>query len=158
MSEQSQLDRLYRRVMMMVAPVKITATDDDGPIHKAQVEINGTPEVIDDMAVMQFYGITAHCPVNSDATALFVSGQRSNAVIVGTNNQKFRLRGLKSGEVALYTDKGDSIKISDGRIIEVTAHEQVKITCKTALVVAEDKMRVESPRLECTGEIVAHAP
>ena len=158
LSEQGQLDRLHRRTAMMIAPVKITATDDSGPIHRAQVEVNGTPETLDDVAVMQFYGFAAHCPVNSDATAFFVAGQRSNAVVVGTNNQKSRLRGLKSGEVALYTEKGDYVKILDGRIVEVSAGETVKISCKTALVVAEDKMRVEAPRLECTGEIVGNVP
>jgi phage gp45-like len=158
MSEQSQLDRLYRRTTMMVAPVKIVATNDEGPVHRAQIEINGTPEVLDDVAVVEIYGVASHAPVNSDATAFFVQGNRSNAVVIGTNNQKFRLRGLKSGEVALYTDEGDEIRMARGKIVEIKAGEQVKITCKSALVIAEDKMRVESPRLECTGDIEANVP
>ena len=104
---------------MMIAPVKITATDDSGPIHRAQIEVNGTPETLDDVAVMQFYGFAAHCPVNSDATAFFVSGQRSNAVVVGTNNQKSRLRGLEPGEVALYDDGKNRITLKRGNTIEI---------------------------------------
>jgi phage baseplate assembly protein V len=141
---QTQLDRLYRRTTMMVAPVKIVATEDEGPVHRAQVEVNGTPETIDDVAVVQFYGLASHCPVNTDAAALFVSGQRSNAVIIGTNNQKFRLRGLKPGEVALYDDGKNRIALKRDDIIE--------ITCET-LIIKADKIEIEAPEITIKGNI-----
>jgi phage gp45-like len=136
----SVADRLYRRVMMMLAPVKITATDDTGPVHRVQVRAMA-PEQIDNVAVLQLYGLSSHAMVGSDAMALFVSGDRSNAVIVATGNQAARMRNLKSGEVALYTDEGDFVKLSRGRIIEVN--------CGT-------KVRLVTPRLEVTGDIIDH--
>jgi phage gp45-like len=81
----SVADRLYRRVMNMVATVKITATDDTGPVHRAQVR-GFPPETIDNMPVLQIYGLASHAMPGSDATALFTSGDRSNGTIIATGN------------------------------------------------------------------------
>jgi phage gp45-like len=147
-STQNQIERLHRRVLMQTAPVMITATNDEGPIHRVQVRVNGTPEVIDNAGVMQIYGLASHAMPGTDATAMFVGGQRSNVVIVATGNQKYRMRELATGEVALYTDEGDYVKLARGKIVE--------IKCQNARIIASEKVRVESPRLECTGEIIDH--
>ena len=140
----SVADRLYRRVQMMLAPVKITATDDTGPVHRAQVRAMA-PEQIDNVSVLQLYGLASHAMIGSDAMALFVSGDRSNAVIVATNNQGARMRNLKSGEVALYTDEGDSVLLSRGRIIAVKCGTKVHIDCPLVELTGD---------LHVTGEIV----
>lgn len=140
----SVADRLYRRVMMMLAPVKITATDDTGPVHRVQVRAMA-PEQIDNVAVLQLYGLASHAMTGSDAMALFVSGDRSNAVIVATNNQGARMRNLKSGEVALYTDEGDSVLLSRGKIIAVKCGTKVSIDCPLVEMTGD---------LHVTGEIV----
>lgn len=155
-SMEAQLRRVSRQVQMMTAPVMITATDDSGPIHKVQVHVNGTPEVIDDIGVSQLYGFASHAMTGTDATALFAGGDRSRPIIISTGNQRFRLRGLASGEVALYTDEGDSVKLARGKIVEVVAQEQCIIKTKTALVQASEKVRMETPRLEVTGDIIDH--
>ena len=128
----------------MLAPVKITATDDTGPVHRAQVRAMA-PEQIDNVAVLQLYGLASHAMVGSDAMALFVSGDRSNAVIVATNNQAARMRNLKSGEVALYTDEGDSVLLSRGRIISITCGTKVHIDCPLVEMTGD---------LHVTGEVV----
>lgn len=135
----SVADRLYRRVMMAVMPMKITATDDSGPVHRAQVR-GFPPETIDAMPVLQIYGLASHAMPGSDAMAIFASGDRSNGVIIATGNQQYRLRGLKSGEVALYDNSGNVVKLAAGGNIE--------ITCPT-------KVRIVTPRLEVTGDIIA---
>jgi phage gp45-like len=124
----SVADRLYRRVMNMVATVKITATDDTGPVHRAQVR-GFPPETIDNMPVLQIYGLASHAMPGSDATALFTSGDRSNGTIIATGNQQYRLRNLKAGEVALYTDEGDKIVFSRGKIVAITCGTKVTIDC-----------------------------
>lgn len=124
---------------MAVMPMKIVATDDSGPIHRAQVR-GFAPETIDAMPVLQIYGLASHAMPGSDAMAIFASGDRSNGVIIATGNQQYRLRALKSGEVALYDNAGNVVKLAAGGNIE--------ITCPT-------KVRVVTPRLEVTGDIVA---
>jgi phage gp45-like len=58
-SHQSQLDRIYRRLLMLSAPVLIATIDDSQPIQIAQIRINDTPEVIDNVPLMQLYGLSS---------------------------------------------------------------------------------------------------
>jgi phage baseplate assembly protein V len=129
------LDRLYRRILMLVAPVKITATDDTGPVHRAQIR-GFPPETIDAMPVLQIYGLASHAMPGSDAIAIFAGGDRSNGMIIATGNQQARLRNLKPGEVALYTDEGDKLVFSRGKIVELVCGTEVRITAPTLTIKA----------------------
>jgi phage baseplate assembly protein V len=130
-------NRLYRRVMMAVAPaLKITATDDSGPIHRAQVR--GFPnETIDNMPVLQIYGLASHAMPGSDATAIFASGDRSNGVIVATGNQQHRLRNLNPGEVALYDNNGTVVKLAGGGNVQITCTGSVTVTAPSITIAAD---------------------
>lgn len=61
---------------------------------------------------------------------LNVAGQRASCVALNLGNRRYRLRGLKTGEVALYTDEGDKIVFERGRKIHVTT-ETFLVDCKT---------------------------
>ena len=146
---QAQLDRLYRRILTSIAPVQITATDDSGPIHKAQVQVNGTPEAIDNVGVMQIYGLASHAMPGSDATAMFIHGRRDNPIIIATGNQQYRLRGLASGEVALYDKNGSIIKLAaNGDISIIAASGNVSISAKSGNATVKI-----TGDLQATGEI-----
>jgi len=160
-SFQSQLDRHKTRMLMGTAPALITAIDDSGPISKVQVRINDTPEIVDGVPVMQFYGISTIAPVESDATGLFITGQRANPIIIGTNNQKARLRDQKPGEVAIFTDEGDKITFNRGNKINVVSKDTVNVTpqnnfsvdTKDATIKASDKIKLDTPLVEITGNL-----
>jgi phage baseplate assembly protein V len=139
----SALDRLYRRVRMLVAPVKITATDDSGPVHRAQVR-GFPPETIDHMPVLQIYGLASHALPGSDAMAIFASGDRSNGVIIATGNQKYRLRNLKAGEVALYDNAGS--------VVQLAAGGNIAITCTGTVTVTADSVTVAAPTIFLRGK------
>ena len=152
--------RLYRRAMMAVMPMKITATDDSGPIHRAQVR--GFPnETIDAMPVLQIYGLASHAEPGSDAMAMFASGDRSNGVIVATGNQKHRLRGLKPGEVALYDNTGSQsvLKLANGGNVEMTANGTHTTTVPTVNVNAKSGVKITTPLVDVQGrQTMAHPP
>ena len=137
----SVTDRLYRRVQMAFATLKVTSTDDSGPVHRVGALIPTTGERLDNVPVLQIHGLASHAAVNADAMAVFIGGDRSNPVIVATGDQAMRLRGLKSGEVALYDGRGNVVKLADDGTIQITCPNKVRIVC---------------PRLEVTGDVVAN--
>lgn len=138
---QSQIDRLWRKHMMAVAPVRISASDDTGPIHKSQVQVNGTPEQIDNVATMHFYGFHSVPPEQSDATAIFISGQRSNAIVVGTNHQQSRPRKYDPGEVSLFNQFGATIKLDKNNNISYTA-KTMQMTSDQALTLTSSNQNI----------------
>jgi phage baseplate assembly protein V len=133
---QQQIDRLYRRAMMMIAPVQITTTDDTGLIHKAQIGVKSTPEMMDGVPVALHYGFHANMPPKTDAVAIFGNGLRANPVIVGTNHQPSRPTKYAAGEVALYS--------MFGAVIKLDKNNQLNATSQTAAMTASDDFTVAS--------------
>ncbi|WP_448144616.1 phage baseplate assembly protein V [Pseudomonas silesiensis] len=102
-------------------------------------------EVKDNVEHLEPYGFTA-CPLEgAEALAGFIGGDRSHAVVIVVADRRFRLQGLKSGEVALYTDEGDRLHFKRGRVIEI---ETVTLNIK-----ATDSVNFDTPLITSTGRI-----
>jgi phage baseplate assembly protein V len=153
----TEIDRLHRRNLMNNGRCVITATNDAGGVHKVQVR--PTPrELIDDVPVVQLYGLSSHAPVGSEAHMLCTRGDRSSTVVVATNNPDARPRGLNSGEVALYTAEGDTIVLKSGHVIAITTSGTVTVTAPTVNIAGPGGGKVAvnvSGDIHCTGTITA---
>jgi phage gp45-like len=125
---------------MASAAVTITSTDDTGPVHKVQGKVRGTPETIDNLQVVQLYGIASHAPIGSDAFVSFGNGDRSNGVVHATANQKARPRNQKPGEVTIFSDEGDAISLQRNNVVAVKT--------KTAKIAAETATTITSPDIK----------
>ncbi|PLP87607.1 phage baseplate assembly protein V [Pseudomonas sp. FFUP_PS_473] len=102
-------------------------------------------EVKDGMEHFEPYGFTSNAHPGAEGIALFVGGDRSHGVVVCVADRQFRLRGLKSGEVALYTDEGDRLHFKRDRVIEVET-----LTLK---VKADTAVEFDTPVIRTTGRI-----
>lgn len=102
-------------------------------------------EVKDNVEHLEPYGFTASPLEGAEALAGFIGGDRSHAVVIVVADRRFRLQGLKSGEVALYTDEGDRLHFKRGRIIDI---ETVTLNIK-----ATDSVNFDTPLLTSTGRI-----
>jgi phage baseplate assembly protein V len=146
-------ERLYSRVQNMVATMKITATNDSGPVHRAQVK-GFPPEQIDDMPVLQLHGFASHAPVGTDAMAIFTSGDRSNGVVIATGSQKHRPRETPSGGTVIYDTSGTTILLDAAGKITITCSDAISVKADSVTIKA-NKVRMETPRLEVTGDVIA---
>lgn len=153
----TETGRLYRRNLMNNGRCVITATNDAGGVHR--VQIKPTPvEVIDDVPVVQLYGLSSHAPVGSEAHLVCTRGDRSSTVVVATNNPKARPRNLQSGEVALYTVEGDSIVLKNGHVVAITTTGTVTVNAATVNVGGTGGGKVVvnvDGDIHCTGTITA---
>jgi phage baseplate assembly protein V len=71
------------------------------------------------------YGYTSHPLPGAEALVVFVGGDRSHGVAIVVGDRKFRLQGLKPGEVALYSDEGDTLIFKRGREVELATRSFV---------------------------------
>lgn len=136
---ESAIDRLFQRVQGMFALGRITASRDDRPTQAVQVAL-GEGDVRDAVPALGQYGFTSRPLAGAEALVLFLGGARTNPIIIATGDRLYRLRELAPGEVALYSDEGDSIALRRDGTIEV---------------VAATKVRMETPLLEVTGDVTA---
>lgn len=90
-----QIERLARRVWMLLGRGRITApANDAGPVQIVQVQL-GANETRDHLRRAADYGFTSHPPVGTDAIVLFPMGDRNNGVVVATNHQGSRMKGWR---------------------------------------------------------------
>lgn len=91
------------------------------------------------------YGFTSNANPGSEAVVLFPDGDRSHAIAITVSDRRYRIKGLKTGEVAFYDDLGQSVTLTRTGIVVDGAGKV--ITFKNAL-----KARFEMD-IESTGQI-----
>ena len=150
--------RNFRRILMSNARCVITATNDAGGVHKVQVR--PTPrELIDDVPVVQLYGLSSHAPVGSEAHMICTRGDRSSTVVVATNNPDARPRNLQSGEVTLFDNSGSLVKLANGGNVEVSAKGTHTTTVPTVNVNASQGAQITTPLVHGAGrQTMAYEP
>ena len=92
--------------------------------------------------MFQHYGFSSSPPAGAEAI-LIRSG--NHIVSVAEDDRRCRI-DVAGGEVAIYSDEGDFVHLKRGRVVEIVT--------ETLVVKASTKVRIESPMLETTGEIV----
>ncbi|MDH1499349.1 phage baseplate assembly protein V [Comamonas terrigena] len=100
-------------------------------------------EVKDDVEHMEPYGYTSNPHPGAEGIAVFPGGDRSHGVVVVVADRRFRLKGLKPGEVALYTDEGDKIHFERGR--------KLTVVTATLNIQASELVDIQSPELKHNG-------
>ncbi|WP_260430436.1 phage baseplate assembly protein V [Burkholderia stagnalis] len=141
-----QLNRLARRILLMMARGTITLVDDSQNVQTLQVRVNGL-ELLPDIPRFAEYGFTSNPPAGTQAIVGSKNGDRNDGIVIATSNAKYRLVGLSTGEVAIHDDKGQSVYLSASGIVVNGGGRPITLT-------NTPKVRAETVRLECTGDIV----
>jgi phage baseplate assembly protein V len=129
------------KIAMLIGRCVLLATNDTKGIQTIKAQVMAG-EVMEDVERFQNYGMTSHVPSNSEGVILFPLGNREHGICVALDNRNVRLKQLEQGEVALYTDEGDTIILKRGNKIEINGGEEVSVNTKTAKVNATLKAEV----------------
>ncbi|OGQ23569.1 MAG: hypothetical protein A3I05_08665 [Deltaproteobacteria bacterium RIFCSPLOWO2_02_FULL_44_10] len=152
------LDPLKRRILLSISRAVVETIKDDEGIQKIQASLLAD-EVQDNMERFQNYGFTSHPPKDSEGVAVFPGGDRSHGLLIAVDNRKYRLKGLQGGEVAVYTDEGDSIILKRNHHIEVntqrlTIHATNAVQINTPLVTFNTSVQIDG-MLTVNGNIMS---
>jgi phage baseplate assembly protein V len=155
----SETSALSRRVMNMVSRGIISQTDDEPGMQNVQVSLlyqEGKTKV----ERMQNYGFSGHAPGQSEVTVVFIGGGRDHGVIIATDDRDSRMTGLAEGEVAVYSNEGDSIVLRRDNTIELRTktlklivEEAVTIETKQATITASEKITLDAPDILLKGAV-----
>ncbi|KWR88762.1 phage baseplate assembly protein V [Cupriavidus sp. IDO] len=149
------LERAARRVLLSLARALVTTVNDSGGVQMMQVKLNAL-ETRDNTPRMSEFGLSSNPPVGSDAIVVFLGGDRSNGVVLGTVHQPSRPKNLAPGETMLYSQDGKQIYLTaSGGIVVDAKNQAVTVNNATTVTIkAATKVRMETPRFECTGDVV----
>lgn len=109
-----------------------------------QIEMAGG-EGKSDIEHMEPYGFTAAPILGAEAVAAYFDGDRSHGVVLVISDRRYRIKGLKSGEVAVYDDLGQSVTLTRSGIVVDGGGNPITFT-------NAPKARFEMD-IEATGEI-----
>lgn len=136
------------RTLNMIARGVLEKTDDTSGVQVLGLSIL-EGERKDNVEQFQNYGFTSSPTGEAEAIVVFPGGDRSAGVVVALDERGTRMTGLNPGEVAIYTNEGDSI------VLGVT--NEITITTRRLVITATEAVRMETPLLEVTGDVVDHA-
>jgi len=122
----AMLQPIQNRLLMIVGRAVLEATKDDEGIQRIKVQLFAG-ENRDGVERFQNYGLTSHVPPGGECVIVFPGGNRDHGLAISCENRKFRLKNLDEGEVALYTDEGDFIKLRRDNVIEISGSSKVVV-------------------------------
>lgn len=102
-------------------------------------------EVKDGVEHLEPYGYTSHPLRGAEGVVVCPGGDRSHGVVIVVADRRYRLQGLKPGEVALHDDQGQCVHLTRAGIVVEGAGKPITFTNAS-------KLRVECP-IECTHDI-----
>ncbi len=148
------IEVLKRRIYSLVGRGRVKLVDDSGPVQKMQLLMSGM-ETPDKRYRVPEFGFTSNPPIDSDAIALHISGDRSAGVVIGTNHQPSRPTGLQPGESMIYSEDGKYIYLtaSGGIVVEakgqnVVVNDAANVTCN-----ASATLTVNAPTIVLNGNV-----
>ncbi|MDA8092355.1 MAG: phage baseplate assembly protein V [Betaproteobacteria bacterium] len=147
------IQRIARRLQMLVGVGRVTLVDDSGPVQMMQLAL-GSLEVRDRTPRLAEFGFASNPPAGSDATLLFVGGDRSNGVVIATGSQALRLRDLQPGEAAIYDGQGKYVYLTETGIVVEAKGQPVTVNDASAVTVnASTSVTLNSPSTKITGTL-----
>lgn len=173
------LARLWSRLRLAIGRGRTTQVDDSTAAQVHQVRM-GADELRDATPRVAEYGFVSNPPPGTDVIVVFIAGERTNGVIVGTNNQTLRMRNLASGEVAIHDDKGrfvllgaagihvqgkddpitvettSDITATAGGDVSVTAGGDISLHASGTITLAAPQVAINATTLTVTAATVVH--
>lgn len=147
--------------LLRVARVKLV--DDTGPIQRLQIDEGdlggfGGRRVIDKVPHFLQFGFASSPPLDSEVMLAAPAGDRTQTIAMGTNHQPSRQKNLQPGDACLYDVRGQYVRLTAaGLEIDCAGLPAVIRNCPTVTITATEKITLDAPNVECTGNFKADA-
>jgi len=133
---ETAIRRLAGRLRLVVARAVLGLVNDAAKLQAVQVTLQ-EGVVRDQVERFQQYGLTGVPLSGAEGIALAVGGSTDHTVVIAVDDRRYRLKGLQTGEVALYDDIGHKVYLTRDGIVIDGAGQLVKMQNLT-------KLRVEA--------------
>ena len=122
---------IANRVANAVARGVVQLVDDAKKLQMLQLGVL-EGEDVPDCEHHQPYGFSSVPLVGAEAVAVFPNGDRSHPLVVAVSDRRYRPRGREAGEVCLYTDEGDVVRLGRGHIVSLETSGTVLLGSSSA--------------------------
>jgi len=145
------MSKLNDQIMNSMARGVLISTDDATGVQGMALDLLAG-ERKDNVERFQNYGFTSVPTGEAEAIVIFPGGDRSSGVVVALDERASRLAGLQGGEVAVYTNEGDSIILKRNNEIEITTRRLVVNALESIELNAEQLIKLTAPNVEINSD------
>lgn len=162
-----RMNPLWQKVRLAISRAVVGRVQVAAGLQRLQVEALAG-ELHDDVERLQDYGFASRPHVGSEAVICSIGGARSHAVAVVVDDRRFRIEPLEAGEVAVFDDHGQAVRLKRDRmeiesptmlllkapIVEVqdaSGAMVMRLTGGAAQVATTDQITVNAPEIVLTG-------
>jgi len=122
---------IAKRVANVVARAVVQLVDDAKKLQLLQV--GALPgETLDAVEHHQPYGFSSVPLPGAEAMLVFPNGDRGHAIALAASHRQHRPTGGQAGEVCMYTDEGDVVRLGRGHIISLATTGEVRLGSASA--------------------------
>jgi phage baseplate assembly protein V len=140
---RDSLAPVRRRVRLMISRAILNAVNDAGGIQLVQVKLlEGETR---DVERMQNYGHTSVPLPGAEGLGVSVGGSRNHVVVLVMDDGRHRMKGLKPGEVAMYSHLDNE---AHRHHIHLDENGDLHVMAKNIYCKAEEKARIEGDIVE----------
>lgn len=129
--QEHLLRPMATRLANTVARAVVQLVDDSTKLQLLQVGALAD-ETIDGAEHHQSYGFSSVPLDGAEAVVVFPNGDRSHALVVSVSDRRYRPSGGVAGEVVVYTDEGDEIRLGRGQMMTLKAGVALKLGSASA--------------------------
>jgi phage baseplate assembly protein V len=140
------LSPLSRRLRLMASRAVLSLISDASGMQIVQVKLlNG--EVRNGIERYQQYGFTSVPLPGAEGIYLSLGADRDHGVIIVADDRRYRIKGLQSGEVAIYTDEDKAaadhrIVFKRGKEIHITAGASSIVMTPTGITITTPSLDI----------------
>lgn len=140
------LSPLSRRLRLMASRAVLSLISDATGMQIVQVKLlNG--EVRNGIERYQQYGFTSVPLPGAEGIYLSLGADRDHGVIIVADDRRYRIKGLQSGEVAIYTDEDKAaadhrIVFKRGKEIHITAGASSIVMTPTGITITTPSLDI----------------
>lgn len=151
------------QILNLIGIGRATVVDDSGDVQLLQVTegaggTGGSDLVTDKVPRVAEFGFVSSPPLGSVVTMLRRGGERARSFVIGSSHSPSRPRDLKPGDSGIYDVRGAKVMLTaDGLVIDCAGLPATIENATTITVKASEKVRIEAPLTECTGDVVSRA-
>jgi phage baseplate assembly protein V len=145
---------ISRRVRLLARRAVVRLVYDDPKMQELQLAVF-SGEVRDHVERWENYGFTSHPLPGAEAVVLSLGGSTDHGAVVAVGDRRYRITSQQPGEVTIYTDEGDTIRLRRGRVVEVNT-DTMRINAGTLCEINAPTMTVNAAtRVNLTTPLVA---
>lgn len=115
------------RIRLAIARAIIGQVNDSGGLQTVQISIQADVGR-DQVERFQQYGMTSVPHAGAECVTLSVGGNTDHQVVINVDDRRYRMKGMKAGEMAIYDDLGQSVHLTREGIVIRGAGLPIRLT------------------------------